>query len=112
MQLSMLLSSVALAAVATAQAPVTSLQAIVYRDPQFVGPSQQITSADRCIVLDRNTMSAEVGSIEIASGVVCTTYFDPECQNPNQRLGGSVSNISGARDAQSILCQGQRKPWL
>ncbi|PWI73694.1 hypothetical protein PCL_08970 [Purpureocillium lilacinum] len=100
MQFSMLLP-VAFAAAAAAQSTV----AIVYLDPQFAGPSQQITSTEQCVAIDPNTMPPEVGSIQIASGVACTTYFDPQCQNPNQHLTGTMSNIPGPPDAQSILCQ-------
>ncbi|GAB1204528.1 hypothetical protein APSETT445_003184 [Aspergillus pseudonomiae] len=100
MQFSLFLSVVFTTAVA-AQSTI----AIVYLDPQFAGPSQQILSTEQCVPIDPNTMPPEVGSIRVASGVQCTTYFDPDCQNPNQHLSGTQSNIPGPSDAQSLLCQ-------
>ncbi|GMF79139.1 unnamed protein product [Aspergillus oryzae] len=80
-------------------------QAIIYLDPGFAGPSQQISSIGECDAIDPNTMPPEVGSIQVASGIECTTYSDAQCQNPNQHLTGTQSNIAGPPDAQSILCQ-------
>ncbi|KNG87227.1 hypothetical protein ANOM_004824 [Aspergillus nomiae NRRL 13137] len=100
MQFSLFLSVVFTTAVA-AQSTI----AIVYLDPQFAGLSQQIISTEQCVPIDPNTMPPEVGSIQVASGVQCTTYFDPACQNPNQHLLGTLSNIPGSPDAQSLLCQ-------
>ncbi|KAL5359570.1 hypothetical protein BJX96DRAFT_148691 [Aspergillus floccosus] len=93
---------VTFASAIVAQSPV----AIVYLDPEFSGPSQQINAVGQCAVIDPNTMPPEVGSIQVASGVECTTYFDPQCQDPNQVITGSLSSIPGPPDAQSILCQG------
>ncbi|GIJ90054.1 hypothetical protein Asppvi_009003 [Aspergillus pseudoviridinutans] len=100
MQFSQLLSVVFATAVA-AQSTV----AIVYLDPRFAGPAQQILSTDQCVLIDPNTMPPEVGSIQLASGVACTTYFDKGCQSQNQNLTSTQSTISGPPDAQSILCQ-------
>ncbi|EAW15650.1 uncharacterized protein NFIA_049910 [Aspergillus fischeri NRRL 181] len=85
-------------------------QAIVYFDSGFSGPSLEITSTDQCVTIT-NTMPPEVGSIQLVSGVYCTTYFDTVCQTPNQRqtpnqhLTGTQPNIPGLPDAQSILCK-------
>ncbi|GFF54108.1 hypothetical protein IFM51744_08278 [Aspergillus udagawae] len=95
MQFSQLLS-VALATAVAAQSPV----AIVYVDPEFAGPAQQIDSIDQCVPID-----TEVGSIQLASGVACTTYFDPGCQDTNQHFVDTQSTISGPPYAQSILCE-------
>jgi hypothetical protein len=119
MQLYYFLSAVFTTAV-TAQSPVVCphfalramdwslmyfMQAIVYLDPEFSGPSQEILSTEQCVVIDPNTMPPEVGSIQVASGVLCTTYFDSECQDPKQHLGSTRSSVPGPPDAQSILCQ-------
>ncbi|KAE8365515.1 hypothetical protein BDV27DRAFT_156801 [Aspergillus caelatus] len=95
------LLSITFASAVVAQSPV----ATVYLDPQFAGPSQQINSIGQCTVIDPNTMPLEVGSIQVASGVMCTTYFDPQCHDQNQHLTGSRSSIPGPPDTQSILCQ-------
>ncbi|GFF55638.1 hypothetical protein IFM46972_10316 [Aspergillus udagawae] len=99
MQFSQLLS-VALATSVAAQSPV----AIVYPDPEFAGLAQEIVSTDQCVPIDPN-MTPEVKSIQLASGVVCTTYFDPACQDPNQHFADTQSTISGPLDALSILCE-------
>jgi hypothetical protein len=80
-------------------------QAIVYLEPGFAGPAQQIVSTDQCVPIDPNTMPPEVGSIELEPGVACTTYFDHECQSPNQHFADTQSTTSGPLDAQSIFCQ-------
>ncbi|KAJ1716815.1 hypothetical protein NYO67_959 [Aspergillus flavus] len=93
--------SAAFASAVVAQSPI----AIIYLDPGFAGPSQQISSIGECDAIDPNTMPPEVGSIQVASGIECTTYSDAQCQNPNQHLTSTQSNIAGPPDAQSILCQ-------
>ncbi|KAE8131227.1 hypothetical protein BDV38DRAFT_288895 [Aspergillus pseudotamarii] len=95
------LLSIAFAGAVVAQSTV----AIVYLEPEFSGPSQQISSIGQCAVIDPSTMPPEAGSIQVASGVMCTTYFDSQCQSPNQHLTGTLSNIPEPSDMQSILCQ-------
>jgi hypothetical protein len=46
-----------------------------------------------------------VGSIQVVSGVMCTSYFHPKCQNPNQHLRSTQFSLPGPPDAQSILYQ-------
>ncbi|OGM49663.1 hypothetical protein ABOM_001813 [Aspergillus bombycis] len=100
MQFTRLLS----AAFASAVAAQSSI-AIIYLDPGFAGPSQQISSIEECDAIDPNTMPPEVGSIQVASGIECTIYFDPQCQDENQHFTSTQSNIAGPPDAQSVLCQ-------
>ncbi|CEJ62819.1 hypothetical protein PMG11_11305 [Penicillium brasilianum] len=94
-----------LCVVFTTAVAAQSTIATVYSDPQFSGPSQQISSTEQCVPLDLNTMPPKVRSIQVAPGVQCTTYTDSDCEEPNQYLPSTQSNIIlGQPHSEAVSC--------